>query len=884
MPRLRPSKGPRQGVRSVRISRRLILLVAVPLVIAIAFAGRALTPSTGQAVQAVRLKTAIEAAEAASELTYRLQRERAEGAAQITSGGDFGERFGELARATDESVARYREKRAELSSMPTGTNAALDRIDQSLGGLATLRAQVRSGSSAFSSTVFGYRIVIADLISFRDSLAQADGVNADVADHIRAAAALTEGTEHVAQQEVTVVRALAAGGFTPASLRTFEATRLGVANAYHDVATLGPEDWRTWMERTLSGPKAMAAEKLADQVGRSTSGQRLNVSRADWTKAMADRQALLRSVVERVDSDVLDEVSDERTRLIWWAVSELVLVLLMLVGVVLVATRLGRDLIRRLRDLRNAAHEVAHKRLPEEVRKLSAPGAAGRATPDQIAERAGRPLTDLADDEMGEVGQAFNSVHYAAVRLAAQQARSHDRFAETLVTVARRGARLNSVLTAELSTVQRDELDPKRMEALFALDHLAIRMERNAKNLLVLGGYGGGKVRSADAPCTSVIYAAAQQIEHYGRVSLGHIEPSITIAARVVDDIAHLLAELLDNATRFSPPETEVGVAAWSLWDRAVLQIVDEGVGMSADRRAELNAELAAPQSDIGAVRTMGLQVVGRLAARLGLLVELRESSGPGTIVEVILPKEVLAEPGTGTEVPPPPPAGGRERAAEQHHAAAEDGATGPEADGPRSHDEESPVESTVVLPAIRRSAPSPAGDVLRIDDEPQGGEGDHSRAAARRTGAEVPAPRAGATVLPPHRQEPTAAPAASAPDTATSANSRQTPGTSPDPVRSRIAGVSAAGLPMRRRSTPAEAKKPVSVPPRAGAADVADKPGTQPPKKAPRRRDSRQVSDVFAAYAQGINRSSRRDSGQERATGTESAGSSDDNTQRSTR
>ncbi|MGW0737057.1 nitrate- and nitrite sensing domain-containing protein [Streptomyces sp. NPDC002851] len=851
LPLLRPSKGRSQGARAVRISRRLILLVAVPLAVAVAFAGRALAPSTGQAVQAGQLKTAIEVAQAASDLTYRLQRERAEAAAQLTSSGRPGERFGELTRSTDDSVARYRERRAELSSMPSATNATLERIDRSLDRIDSLRAHVRSGTSSLSSVAFGYRIAIADLISFRDSIAQADGVDAKVADQIRAAAALSEATEHIAQQEVAVVRALSDGGFTPASLQTFEATRLGYTDAYRTVTTLGPARWRTWMERTLSGPKAMAAEKIAAEAARTTAGQKLTISRAAWTDAMADRQELLQSVVERVDTDVLGTVAEDRTRLIWWAVSELVLVVLMLVGVLLFAVRLGHNLIRRLRDLRDAAHEVAHKRLPEEVRKLSRPGSVGRAAPDEIARQAGTPLVNLADDEMGEVGQAFNSVHYAAVRLAGEQARSRDRFAETLVTVARRGARLNSVLTAQLSRVQRDELDPKRMEALFALDHLAIRMEHNANNLLVLGGSGGGKVRPADAPCTSVIYAAAQQIEHYGRVTPGHVEPSITIAARVVDDIAHLLAELLDNATRFSPPDTRVGVAAWSLWDRAVLQIVDEGIGIPDERRSELNAELAAPQSDIGAVRTMGLQVVGLLAARHGILVELRESSGPGTIVEVVLPKELLAEPGTDTVVPVSPPLSATGPAGARDHRGPKESDAGPEPERARSHDEAS-------------GAPEPTGTPRPMIPVRPAGTGGHRIPVLRPRPAE------------PAEQDPTVP---SRPGVRTG---ERAPGAA-DPVQSRIAGVSASGLPIRKRATPA-GPTPRTVPPVPAGHDAAERSrGVQ------RRRDARQVSDVFSAYAQGISRSTRRSSPDrqadgDRATGTQTPDSPDDNTQRSTR
>ncbi|MEK8173886.1 ATP-binding protein [Streptomyces sp. M19] len=181
------------------------------------------------------------------------------------------------------------------------------------------------------------------------------------------------------------------------------------------------------------------------------------------------------------------------------------------------------------------------------------------------------------------------------------------------------------------------------MQILFALDHLAIRMERNTNNLLVLGGYGHGRVRGDDVPCSTVILVAAQQIEQFDRVRLGVVEEGIGIAARVVHDVAHLLAELLDNATSFSSPGTRVGVTVWRLHDRAVVQIVDEGVGIQAERRARYNAALAESATVVGDVRAMGLHVVARLAARHGIGVELRDGS-PGTIAEVTLPSDMLTE------------------------------------------------------------------------------------------------------------------------------------------------------------------------------------------------------------------------------------------------
>ncbi|WP_405188798.1 nitrate- and nitrite sensing domain-containing protein [Streptomyces anulatus] len=798
----------------MKINRRLVLLVTAPLTVAVAFSVLALAPATNQALQADRLTSMVEAADGASELANRLQRERAAATALISEQGDA-EAFRLRTNATDKSIAGFRSRTKGLSSVPGSAQGALDRIERFVEEMPGLRAQVRSGSSTVSALAFGYRIVIADLNSYRDGIAQADGVDADIADRIRAAAALSEAAEHTAQQQVTVMRAQAAGGFTTASQRTFDAGRMGYTESTGVMFDLGPGEWRTWLERTLSGAKALEARRLEDEIGRTATGKDLTVAPEDWQKAANDRQELLRSVEKRVDAAVLAQVSDARTTLIWTAGAEVALVVLTLVGVVVVAIRLGRVMIRRLRDLRNAAHEVAHSGLPAVMNELSQPGALRGATPEEVARRTGDPVRTTGEDEIGEVGEAFNAVHHEAVRLAAQQAHVHEQLAETLVGVARRGARLTAVMVSELDTVQRDEADPVRMKTLFALDHLAIRMERNTNNLLVLGGYGNARVRSADVGCSTVIVAAAQQIERFDRVSLGAIESGIGVTARAVHDVAHILAELLDNATRYSPPDKQVGVAVWRLWDRAVVQIVDEGVGITAERRAVHNAALLEPQAGIGDVRSMGLHVVARLAARHGIVVELRDSSGPGTIAEVTLPAKVLALDMEEAQAPP--------------------GALGNDVGY------ETPRPITPPGPGGHRQQPAGANARPGRDSAPIG-------TGVGLVGAGAPVGGGDRETPPGHAGPRDGGPGGGTPER----GHGTTPAPHPvhdEPV-SRVAGVSSSGLPVRQRRAPQQW-------PAAGKREGAEqRPGTGAPRPSPRRRDSRQVSDVLAAYAQGINRS----------------------------
>ena len=755
----------------MKINRRLALLVTAPLAVAVTFSGLALAPAASDALQADRLTAMVKAADGAAELAEKLQHERVAATALVSGQGDP-DRLRESAEATDESVDRFRQEVTDLSEVPDNAQVMLDRIERSVEKLVSLRAQARSGSSTISALAFGYRIVIADLIGYRDGIAQAEGVDAHIADRIRAAAALSEAAEYTAQEQVTVMRAQAAGGFTTSSRRTFDASRLGYTESVGVLYDLGPGEWRTWLERTLSGEKALQARRLEDRISRTGNNTDIDVTAKEWLKASTDRQELLRSVEKRIDASVHESVSAERTLLFWTAGGELVLVVLTLVGAVVVAFRLGRVMIHRLHGLRNAARGVAQTGLPAVMNELSQPGALRGATPEEVAKRTSDPVETTGDDEIGEVGEAFNAVHHEAVRLAAQQAHIHAQFAETLVGVARRGAQLTSIMVSELDTVQRDEADPERMKTLFALDHLAVRMERNTNNILVLGGYGHGRVRTDDVDCSTVIVAAAQQIERFDRVSLGVVEADVGIAARAVHDVAHILAEILDNATRFSSPESPVGVTVWRLGEQAVVQIVDEGVGIPADRRAVHNAALREPRAGVGDVRFMGLHVVARLAARHGIVVELRDSSGPGTIAEITLPAGVLVR----IE---------RDSAAPSWETGAAPGRAGAELAAGRSR-------------APRKEAPHRPGPATPPEREP---------------GSAPPLPPAG------------------------------------EPA-DRIAGVSASGLPVRKRSAPQQ------WPTTAKRENAERRPGASGPRKPPRRRDSRQVSDVLAAYAQGVNRS----------------------------
>lgn len=652
--------------RSWKVTSRLRLIVAAPLVAVVGFAGVALSTNASQARRATGLGDLISLSAAAGDLAHSLGRERAGAATLLTSVGDDRlDAFLAQVASTDAAARRYQRRRGALTGVAAGTDTLLGRIDSGLSGLENLRRQTRSAERAsVSSVAFGYRIIVADLLEFREAMAQV-GAFTGLADRIRAASALSDAIEAAGQQQVTVVRAIATGELMPAMQAEITAARTSFTDAGLAFTSLATRAWNTGWERAGSGQEALAAQRLQDQVGRALPGTTLDVNPDAWVTAIDALAARLHELERRVDAELLASVFSTRGQLFRQVGVEAVAMGLALVLTMLVTTAVARHITRQLRDLRDSANRVAFERLPAVVKELrtASPSTiepetiAGRSAGSLLRSSRGRDQGEF--DEIGEVAQAFSEVHRAAVRTAAEQAIMRSNMAEIFVHLSRREQRLVDAVLAKVDVVESDETDPERLRHLYELDNLATRMGRVNASLLVLGGVGVGRVRGEDIPLTKILQAALSQIQHYTRVRFGVIDAGVAAAAEHVDDIVHLLAELMDNATAYSPPECEAWVTARSLGDRVIVQIGDEGVGLPAARRAQLNDVLARPPAiDIAAVRSMGLVVVGHLAARFGARVELRPGPRLGTIAEVTLPSSAfrpLSEPVPAPPTAPPP-------------------------------------------------------------------------------------------------------------------------------------------------------------------------------------------------------------------------------------
>jgi signal transduction histidine kinase len=296
----------------------------------------------------------------------------------------------------------------------------------------------------------------------------------------------------------------------------------------------------------------------------------------------------------------------------------------------------ARSILKPLRVLRASAFDVADRRLPAIIEQL-------RTTEGRTKNVRIEPVPVYSREDVGQVARAFDAVHSEAVRLASEQAALRANVNDMFVNLSRRTQGLVERQLRLIDDLELGEQDSDRLAALFRLDHLATRMRRNGENLLVLAGAELRQRTGEPVPIVDVLRAAVSEIEDYQRVAVQPL-PRAMVSGLAVNDIVHLVAELLDNATAYSSPETQVRLAA-RFGDEGglVVEIGDAGTGLRRPQLIDINQRLAAPSAiDVSVSRQMGLFVVGRLANRHGISVQLASPDGTGVTVTVALPKELV--------------------------------------------------------------------------------------------------------------------------------------------------------------------------------------------------------------------------------------------------
>nr|WP_202447645.1 nitrate- and nitrite sensing domain-containing protein [Streptomyces sp. SID5468] len=651
-------------MRNWSIRTRLVSLVTLPVVAATALGGLRIQETLNSVTQLDHMKLLTEMTGHATKLADALQDERDSSAGPLTARNPRDDRVVASRQATDREIQGFRNATDDIDTSDSalvGVRSTILDITRQLQSLKQIRSSAYSNDQYISQTVSGYNQLIDSLLSLSQDMAQATS-NSDMIRSTRALAAFTSAKEYESMQRAVISAALAnpAGPQLSNSDRLFAQTASDSENSeikrFSEIYGTGSAE----LLKALDGGNVVItqADQFRDRVLKSQNGiTQEKKSYLDWY----DQADTKMQEMSRIEAELLDQMQQRALALRAGAQQDALIngaLILLVLGISLVgAFVVARSMIRSLRRLQDTAKDVANKRLPDLVRQLS-------ETDPQDVDTSVESIGINTGDEIGQVARAFDDVHREAVRLAAEQALLRGNVNAMFTNLSRRSQGLIQRQLSLISELESREADPDQLSNLFKLDHLATRMRRNGENLLVLAGEEPGRRWTRPVPLVDVLRAAASEVEQYERIELTTVPPT-EVAGRVVNDLVHLLAELLENATSFSSPQTKVRVTGHALPDgRVLVEIHDTGIGLSPEDLADINERLANPPTvDVSVSRRMGLFVVGRLSLRHGIRIQLRPSDSGGTTALVMLPVELTqgaGKPaaGQGGRGPGMPPAG----------------------------------------------------------------------------------------------------------------------------------------------------------------------------------------------------------------------------------
>jgi signal transduction histidine kinase len=545
--------------------------------------------------------------------------------------------------ATDAAIAGFLDAsgRPEVAGAANGVVATrLAEFRTALGGLPAARASIDAPATGRAAIMRIYTTLVDAAYHLYSPLADVD--DPELGRLSRTLLGLSRAREFVAQEDALISGAAVTGRMTPSDITEISGAIGAQRRLFADAAAELPAAEGTTYAAMRTRPEFTRLAYMEDQIIRDgRDGTPLPIDAEVWRTTAKDVQDQLRDFEVAARAPKLARALD---------VARMAYIKLFLAGVaglgaVLVALwiglRVARSVTGRLRRLRDVARTLAEAELPSVVARLRHGEKVDPAEADRTIE--------FGLDEIGEVGHAFSAVRTTAVHAAIDEATLRHGLNEVFLNVARRSQTLLHRQLTLLDRMERRSHEPQELEDLFRLDHLATRMRRHAEDLVILAGGAPGRRWRHPVPAVDVVRGAISEIEEYIRVSVERI-PEIAISGRAVGDIIHLLAELVENGTSFSPPHTRVAVSGELTGDdeqgySLAVTIEDRGLGMSAEALAEANERLAVPPDfDPANSARLGLLVVGRLAARHGISVRLRRSSYGGVSAVVVIPEELVTE------------------------------------------------------------------------------------------------------------------------------------------------------------------------------------------------------------------------------------------------
>ncbi|WP_435243993.1 nitrate- and nitrite sensing domain-containing protein [Streptomyces cucumeris] len=663
--------GGRFSPRNWRVRTRLYAILLIPVLVALVFGGFQVASSVKTWSEAQDAERTARLVRAAAAYGHALIDERDRTAGPLLSGTNA-DVVREARSATDQAREEF-DAAAEDMPQTATLKRRLAAFKSAEPQLTTLRRNAYTDRLNGVETEEGYVAVQHALTEFANELGLGTG---NITSYGRTvyAISLAKGAESL-QRSIGTHLLVKPG--PSAAERKVQLTAFG-SYAYLEGIALGeftsagmPEDVSK-LEDTMAAAQKQAKAQLADAkrkaesagqkftpppsmkrmltaIGSGASPQQLKgrgITPDAWFNASTAKFNAYRTVEESLVDKAVTEAAQISSDAKRDAIVNSVIVVLALLAAFIVAGRMARSMSRSMQELRNAAFDVAEQRLPLLVDQLS------RNDPGRVDTRV-TPIPLNSRDEMGEVARAFDQVHREAIRLAAEQAMLRGNVNAIFTNLSSRNQGLIERQLTLISELESREADPDQLEHLFRLDHLATRMRRNGENLLILAGEEPGRRWNQPVPLIDVLRAASSEVESYERIELAGISES-EIHGTTVTDLVHLLAELLENATTFSSPHTKVRVTATRLPDgRVVVEIHDKGIGLTPEDFADINHKLANPPTvDAAVSQRMGLFVVGRLADRHGIRVQLRPSGEQAGTTSLVMLPEAITHGGGGEELP----------------------------------------------------------------------------------------------------------------------------------------------------------------------------------------------------------------------------------------
>ncbi|MFI1482280.1 nitrate- and nitrite sensing domain-containing protein [Streptomyces sp. NPDC020747] len=638
-----PRTGSRRRLGSIRLS--LILLALVPSVTLAAMWG---VTTIQMFSEGLRLKDQTELSKSTgamgTDATLALQRERSLSAVLLASPGSSRTALDEQRARTDKAVAILVGQSDAVQRAPERISERMYSVIASVGSLEYYRGQVDKPTDITPDQALDqYTSIIDDQIHAFQELSQVD--DGELTSQAGPLVALEHSAELVSQEDAQLHLAWPSGKLDE--------------NAWnHLVQLVNTRRWlvedqlvpslrgsvKTQTERILQGPEWKTLESVEDQVVAArakglTDSRKITLPDAQkrWDPAFDELRDQYTALIRQETTALLERSDDRADDLLIKAAALSTGGFVALLVCVLMSWRITRSLSRRLRGLRIATLSLAEERLPDVVARLN--------RGEKVDVESATPPLDYGRDELGQVAQAFNAAQRTAVHTAVELADTRRGFQKVILGIARQSQNLVNLQLTKLDALERSHQDPDILKGLYELDSTASQLRRYEENLVIISGEQPRRSWTEPVALIDILRSAVGEVAEYQRVEV-NTDEEVFLTPPAVADVIHLLAELIDNATAYSPAPSPVGVRAGMVAKGLAVEIEDRGLGMSDEDYASFNSQLAVPpQFDVVALADdlrLGMFVIARLATRHGITVTLRSSPYGGTTAIVLIPHEIV--------------------------------------------------------------------------------------------------------------------------------------------------------------------------------------------------------------------------------------------------